>query len=216
MPGLIAGEFRKLFTTWLWLWTLLAATAITALYAILDIAFADAPDTFTLPLSTPQGQRTLLAVGAAGAPLVAVLGAIGLTGEFRHRTVTATFLATPHRGRVVVAKLITYALVGAGYGLAGLAVTITIALPWLASNDIDLVVGGGAIAATLAGVTAAVAIFAMLGVGLGRCCVSKSRPWPGCCCTCTSWNASSPASPASAGGRATCPARPRKPSSAPP
>jgi ABC-2 type transport system permease protein len=167
MPGLIAGEFRKLFTTWLWLWTLLAATAITALYAILDIAFADTPDTFTLPLSTPQGQRTLLAVGAAGAPLVAVLGAIGLTGEFRHRTVTATFLATPHRGRVVVAKLITYALVGAGYGLAGLAVTITIALPWLASNDIDLVVGGGAIAATLAGVTAAVAIFAMLGVGLG-------------------------------------------------
>jgi ABC-type transport system involved in multi-copper enzyme maturation permease subunit len=165
MPGLIAGEFRKLFTTWLWL--LLAAMAITALYAILDIAFADAPDTFTLPLSTPQGQRTLLAAGVGAAPLAAVLGAIGLTGEFRHRTATATFLATPHRGRVVVAKLIAYALAGGGYGLAGIAVTIAIALPWLASKDIDLVAGGSAIAATLAGVTAAVAVFAMLGVGLG-------------------------------------------------
>jgi ABC-2 type transport system permease protein len=216
MPGLIAGEFRKLFTTWLWLWLLLAAMAITALYAILDIAFADAPDTFTLPLSTPQGQRTLLAVGGAGAPLVAVLGAIGLTGEFRHRTATATFLATPHRGRVVAAKLITHALVGVGHGLAGIAVTITIALPWLASKHLHLVVGGGAIAATLAGVTAAVAIFAMLGVGLGRCYASRSQPWPDCCCTCSSWNASSPASPPWTGGPATCPARPRKPSSAPP
>jgi ABC-2 type transport system permease protein len=167
MPRLLAGEFRKLFTTWLWLWLLLGAMAITALYASLDIAFSDAPNTFTLPLSTPQGQRTLLAVGVGAAPLAAVLGAIGLTGEFRHRTATTTFLATPHRARVVAAKLLTYALVGVGYGLAGIAVTIAIALPWLASKHLHLVVGGGAIAATLAGVTAAVATFGVLGVGLG-------------------------------------------------
>jgi ABC-2 type transport system permease protein len=129
MGRLIAGELRKLLTTRQWLWLLLASLTITVLYAILDIAFADAPDTFTLPLSTPQGQRTLLAVGGAGAPLAAVLGAIGLTGEFRHRTATATFLATPRRGRVVAAKLATYALAGAGYGLAGIAVTIAIACP---------------------------------------------------------------------------------------
>jgi ABC-2 type transport system permease protein len=167
MGRLIAGEFRKLLTTRLWLWLLLASAAITALYASLDIAFADAPHTFTLPLTTPQGQRTLLAAGVGGAPLAAVLGAIGLTGEFRHRTATATFLATPHRGRVVAAKLVTYALVGAGYGLACTIVTIAIALPWLAGKHLHLVVGGGAIAATLAGVLAALTIFGLLGVGLG-------------------------------------------------
>jgi ABC-2 type transport system permease protein len=167
MGRLIAGEFRKLLTTRLWLWLLLASAAITALYASLDIAFADAPDTFTLPLTTPQGQRTLLAAGVGGAPLAAVLGAIGLTGEFRHRTATATFLATPHRGRVVAAKLVTYALVGAGYGLACTIVTIAIALPWLAGKHLHLVVGGGAIAATLAGVLAALTILGLLGVGLG-------------------------------------------------
>ncbi len=167
MPRLLAGEFRKLFTTRLWLWLGLASAAITALYAALDIAFADTPGTWTLPLSTPQGQRTLLAIGAGGAPLAAVLGAIGLTGEFRHRTATATFLATPQRGRVVEAKLVAYGLVGAAYGLAGIAVTVAIAVPWLASKHFHLALGSGDVAATVAGVLAAMAISALVGVGLG-------------------------------------------------
>lgn len=168
MLRLVKAEFQKLFTTRLWLWLLLGAMAITALYASLDIAFSDDPDTLTLPLSTPEGQRTLLAVGAGAAtPLMAVLGAIGLTAEFRHRTATSTFLATPQRGRVVLAKLVTYALVGAGYGLACVAVTIAIAWPWLASRNIDLVLTSDGAPATLAGVIAAVAIFGLIGVGLG-------------------------------------------------
>jgi ABC-2 type transport system permease protein len=94
-----------------------------------------------------------------------VLGAVGLTGEFRHRT--ATFLATPQRGRVVTAKLVTHGVVGAGYGLAGALVTAAVALPWLAAKDIHVVLGAGDVAATLAGGIAAMAIFGLLGVGLG-------------------------------------------------
>lgn len=101
MRRLIAAEVRKLATTRLWLWLLLASVAITALYAGLLIGFSDDPDTWTLPLSTPHGQRTLFATAAGGAaPLAAVLGAVGITGEFRHRTATATFLATPRRDHV--------------------------------------------------------------------------------------------------------------------
>ncbi len=166
MTRLIAGEFHKLATTRLWLGLLLAALAITALYTSLDIAFADHPGTWTYPLSTVEGQRALLAIGAGVAPLVAVLGAIGLTGEYRHRTATATFLATPHRGQVVAAKLVTYALAGVGYALAGTALVAAIAVPWLAAKHIHLSLGAGAIAATLAGVIAAVAIWGLLGVGL--------------------------------------------------
>ncbi|HEX5542391.1 MAG TPA: hypothetical protein VFX60_12670, partial [Micromonospora sp.] len=52
------------------------------------------------------------------------LAAIGMTGEYRHRTATTTFLATPHRGHVVAAKLVAYSLVGIGYALACTAVTL--------------------------------------------------------------------------------------------
>jgi len=168
MPRLIAGEFGKLFSTRLWLWLLLASMALTALYASLAIAFDNDPDNFAPSLDSPAGQRLLFSVaGGAAKSLVAVLAAIGLTGEFRHRTVTATFLATPHRGRVVAAKLVTYALVGAGYGLVCLGVVAAIALPWLSTRDIHVPLTGNGIPTTAVGVIAAVAVFAVLGVGLG-------------------------------------------------
>jgi ABC-2 type transport system permease protein len=150
MNRLIAGEFGKLFTTRLWLWMLLASMGLTALYASLDIAFADEPGNFAPHPATPAGQRLLYATSAGAArTLVAVLAAIGLATEYRHRTATATFLATPQRGRVVAAKLIAYALTGAGYAVACLGVVTAIALP-----------------ATFAGVIAVVAIYALIGVGI--------------------------------------------------
>jgi ABC-2 type transport system permease protein len=167
MRRLIIAEFRKLLTTRLWLWLLLASAALTALLASLAIAFDDASDNSTPPLSSPEGQHTLFSVASGTKPLVAVLAAIALTGEFRHRTVSATFLATPQRGRVVLAKLVTYALVGVAYGVVCVAATIAIALPWLAAKGIHVHLTGDGIPATLAGVVGVLAIFGLIGVGLG-------------------------------------------------
>jgi ABC-2 type transport system permease protein len=167
MGRLIVGEFHKLVTTRLWSWLLLASAAIAALYASLFIGFAEDPDTITFPLDTAQGQQGLLAVAAGAAkPLAAVLAAIGLTGEFRHKTVTATFLATPHRGQVVLAKLVTYAVAGAAYGIVCTAVVAAIAVPWLDSKGIDVNLSGG-LPATMGGGIAATAIYGLIGVGLG-------------------------------------------------
>jgi hypothetical protein len=168
MTRLVVGEFHKLVTTRLWLWLLLASMALTALYASLLIAFSDDPGTVTYPLSTAAGQQTLFAVAAGGAnTLAAVLAAIGVTGEFRHRTATATFLATPRRGRVVAAKLIAYAMTGVGYALACLAVVTAIALPWLSAKGIEVSLTGNGLPATMAAIVADVAIFALVGVGVG-------------------------------------------------
>ncbi|MFE6645299.1 hypothetical protein ACFVJS_01965 [Nocardioides sp. NPDC057772] len=168
MRSLIISEIRKLFSTRLWLWLLLASMALTALYAALLIGFSDDPDTMTLPLNSAAGQQTLFAVASGGAnTLVAVLAAIGVTGEFRHRTATATFLATPRRWRVVAAKLAIYAAVGAGYAVVCLLVVAVVAWPWLGTKGIDMDPLGNGLPGTYAGVLADVTIFAVLGVGLG-------------------------------------------------
>ncbi|WP_432947460.1 hypothetical protein ACQPXM_10975 [Kribbella sp. CA-253562] len=168
MVRLMRGEFAKLLSTRLWLWLLLATMALTALFASLNIAFNDDPDTLAPPLATAAGQRLLFGTAAGGAQtLVAVLAAIGMTSEYRHRTATTTFLATPHRARVVTAKLITYALTGATFGLACVAVVTAIAWPWLTARGIDPTLTGNGIPATVAGVVAAVTAFAVLGVCLG-------------------------------------------------
>lgn len=168
MRLLLSAEFRKLSTTRLWVWLLLAAAAITSLYVSLQIAFADDPATWTQPLHTIQGQRTLLASAAsAAAPLAAVLGAIGIAGEFRHRTATPTFLASPRRNRVIAAKLATYAITGGGYAIVCLGVAVAIGWPWLAADGIRLDVTDPDTLATLGGVIVAAATFGAIGVGLG-------------------------------------------------
>lgn len=168
MIRLVRGEFAKLLSTRLWLWLLLATMGLTALFASLNIAFNDDPGTIAPPLATAAGQRLLFGTAAGGAQtLVAVLAAIGVAGEYRHRTATTTFLATPRRHRVVGAKLITYALVGTGYAVACLAVVTGIAWPWLTARGIEPTLTGNGIPDTLAGVVAAVTAFALIGVGLG-------------------------------------------------
>ncbi|MBC9714702.1 ABC transporter permease [Streptomyces sp. TRM66268-LWL] len=168
LSRLVRGEFHKLFTTRLWLWLLLASLALTALYASLLIAFSDGSGTWTPPLDTAPGQQTLFAVAAGGTgTLAAVLAAIGVTGEFRHRTATVTFLATPHRGRVVTAKLLAYASVGAAFAVLGLGVVTAIALPWLSAKGIGLSLTAHGIPGTALGVLASVTLFSLIGAGLG-------------------------------------------------
>ena len=167
MNRLVAAEFIKAFTTRTWAWLLIGCLAMTALFTGLDIAFTDAVGTTGAPLSSAAGQRSLFGVGGGAGALVAVLAAVGVTGEFRHKTAGATFLSTPRRARVVAAKLVTYAILGAGYGLACVAVTIAIALPWLGSKNIHVRITSDHVPAVLAGVVVAMAIYGLFGVGLG-------------------------------------------------
>lgn len=165
---LTAAEFRKLLTTRLWLWMLLASAAWTAAYTALAIGFDSGRGGAAPPLTSAAGQHVLFAIGAGGTgPLAAILGAIGVTAEYRHRTAAATFLATPARGRVVAAKLITYLLAGAGLALSGIAVSLAVALPWLAARGIHLSPAGNGNLAVLAAVAASAAIFGAAGAGLG-------------------------------------------------
>jgi ABC-type transport system involved in multi-copper enzyme maturation permease subunit len=167
MIRLIQAEFVKLFSTKLWLWLLLGAFGLTALAVSLTIGFDGQEGNPAPPLTTEAGQKNLFSSAGASTVWALILGIIAVTGEFRHQTVTPTFLATPHRGRVVIAKLIAYAITGIGYGIATIILAIAIALPWTSAKDIDLSLGSNGIPAVLIGVAAAVAVYSLLGVGLG-------------------------------------------------
>ena len=68
---------------------------------------------------------------------------------------------------MVGAKLVASTLVGAGLAMAASALTLAIALPWLAIKNVDVSVWSGDVGFVLLGAIAATSLYAMVGVGLG-------------------------------------------------
>ena len=107
MSALLRAELLKLRSTRTALGMGIAAALVTVLPAILLIAF--------LPKGTIGGDeaRSILIAGSSLVTyILLVFGILGMTGEYRHGTITYTYLATPRRGRVIVVKLAVYAVVG--------------------------------------------------------------------------------------------------------
>jgi len=164
VTSLVRAELRKLTTTRLWLWMLVLGLAMTGATTSAAIGFAEPGP---LSLETAAGQRTVFAQAAATLVVVGILGIVAVTGEFTHQTATPTFLATPRRGQVVAAKLLTYAAAGLAYAAACTSVLLAVALPWLAAKHVDVVLSGADLARTLGGVALEVALYAVLGIGVG-------------------------------------------------
>ena len=166
MMHLIRAEFLKLRTTRMFLYSAIAALAFVPLTLAISILTAG-NDGAGPALSTPEGIRQVFSSASSGTILVLIIGILVMAGEFRHNTATSTFLITPDRKRVVGAKLIASTLVGAGMAVAASALTLAIALPWLAAKNVDVSIWSGDIWSVIAGSIAATALYAMVGVGLG-------------------------------------------------
>ena len=99
MFRLIRAEFTKLATTRLIYGLTAAMAAFAVLTVVAGIAYAGQegnPSLSADSLPTIVAAPVTLLSGAA-----LLLGILGMAGEFRHQTVTQTFLVTPDRGRVV-------------------------------------------------------------------------------------------------------------------
>ena len=141
---------------------------------------------FSIPadhLSRRTAQLTMVFGWAAllGPLFAALLGALTITGEFRHGTIRPTFLVTPRRGRVVLAKVWASMLVGGAFGLLAAAVAAGVGSAVLAARGLAVRLDGGNYALLLAGCAAAAALWAAIGVGVGAAVRSQVPTVVGLC-----------------------------------
>ena len=160
MGRLIHAEFLKLRTTQVWFWLLLATAAVSALLVVGQLAPAG---NVTSSADVPN----LFASSSQPYIIVFVLGVLGVTTEFRYQTITPTLLQTPSRWSIVIAKLITYAIVGIGYALVAVAVQLAMAVPWLDTKGIAVDFGNPDVRRALFAVFGVVALFGIIGLGVG-------------------------------------------------
>ena len=98
--------------------------------------------------------------------IIVLLGAIGTTGEWRHRTITSTVLAAPDRLRLLAAKALSYSLAGIVLSLLVTVVTMLIGMLILDGRG-QATLGVGGLADVLWRNLAIAAVLAPLGVGVG-------------------------------------------------
>jgi len=168
VTAVLRAELLKIRTTAVpWVLAGIAVLINGLLILVVFLSRDNAMDSgYTVPHTTQQ-LRNLLGSGFQGYLLALMLGVLMVTVEFRHKTVTTSFLVTPRRAEFVTGKLLAAAVLGALLGLLMLVVA-------LVGGGLTLVARGGSfgalahqIPAVWPGFVLVFVLFAVLGVGVG-------------------------------------------------
>jgi ABC-type transport system involved in multi-copper enzyme maturation permease subunit len=162
MTDQLLSELRKLRSTRTNLGLLAGMLALILLSVLINGLVLSKAD-----LRTHDYQHNLLSAGTSGALFAALIGVMAMTSEFRHGTIRPTFVVTPHRTRVIVAKVLTSLLMGILFGLAAIALSFGLGYAVLSARGIPLVLGTNHVVLLVFGTLVMTALWAEFGVGLG-------------------------------------------------
>jgi ABC-type transport system involved in multi-copper enzyme maturation permease subunit len=162
MINLIRSEVLKIRSTQVWFWMLLLAATFTTLGSIgmVVTAINDHDD------GAPVDYYGLFTQSQGAGIALLVLGLLGLTTEFRHKTITPTLLATPNRWRLLAGKAASYALFAIGYALVCVALNFAIVIIWLSAVGVPLEYSHG-VPGGVAKAFLTLVLTGMFGLGLG-------------------------------------------------
>jgi ABC-2 type transport system permease protein len=115
----------------------------------------------------PATQAKALAHVGLTAIFALAFGIGAVAGEYRHKTITDTYLSTPARARVIGAKLAVYAAVAVLVALISTLVGLGVTWAWWSAKGASFAWGDSVMWAAIGGGIVWNAAFAALGVGLG-------------------------------------------------
>lgn len=167
------SEVTKQFSTSMW-WILAIVLVVYVGFtaSVLGFVFA-ASAAGNLPGDGPALPAEGLAATvyssatAVGYVFPLLIGTLMVTTEFRHKTLTPTFLATPRRGAVLSAKVVVGALMGVLFGVIGVIASVGPAAGLLAANGIETELGSSDTWALIGRMIIAFVLWVIIGIGVG-------------------------------------------------
>ncbi len=172
LVGATRSEITKQFSTALWwilaivLFLYVALMSGGLAFAVEGIAHGLIPGE-ELPLPADQLPLTLYSFAASlGYVFALLIGTIMVTSEFRHKTLTITFLATPRRGSALLAKVTAGALMGLLYAVIAIIAVLPAAAVVAGFGD-DPLLGSGDAWAMFGRILLALVLWTIMGIGIG-------------------------------------------------
>jgi hypothetical protein len=158
---LLRAELLKLRTTRM-VYGLLGALLLIVAIAAVAVVIDQSPS----ELAGADDQAGFFGTAVTGIIFVLLLGVMLMSGEFRHGTITQTFLITPNRWKVLAAKLVAGGLLGFAFGAVAELFALVLAVPLLELKGVDIAFGDEATSLVI-GTILTTTICGMLGVALG-------------------------------------------------
>ena len=171
MNQAITAEFRKFFTTRMWWGMAIGVFALgaglAALTALLGAGGPPDPGAPSVTLADPALVRSVYTGGLTVAYLLTLaIGVMTIGSEYRHKTITSTFLTNPRRVQVMGAKIVSLLGIGAFYGVVSLVGSVGIGATIIALKGFapfpDTSIGR-----TLALSLLVLGLWALIGLGAG-------------------------------------------------
>ena len=168
------SELTKQFSTSMW-WILAIVLGVYVGLTATGLAFTlGAVENGALPggqtgLPVGDGAASVLysLASAVGYVFPLLIGTLLVTGEFRHKTLTPTFLATPRRGLVLWAKLLAGAVMGVLYGAVAIVVAVGPSAAVLAGFGMPTGLDTSETWAMLGRIMVSFVLWVLVGIGVG-------------------------------------------------
>ena len=173
MGNAVRSEFRKFFTTRLWwgmaLAMFVAAAALAGLFGALATSHGlGDPNRGGASMTPHQIAVTVYSGGVQfGYLMTLAIGVLTIGSEYRHKTVTSTFLSTPRRVRVMGAKVISLLTIGGLYGLLFIIGSVGVGATVLKLRGMAPFPEPASILRTLALILLVLGLWALIGLGAG-------------------------------------------------
>ncbi len=168
----VHAELLKFFTTRLW-WGMaigifLAGAAFALLYALLLTSAIGISGEAGVPTGDDvQVANSVYTAGLQiGYLLMLTIGVIQVGAEYRHRTITSTFLALPRRGVAMLAKVVALLVIGVMYGVINLVGSVSVGALTLSLRGEDAF-PSGEVFRTIALSLLVLGLWALIGLGVG-------------------------------------------------